>query len=69
MVAVAAPPVAVTSVSAGIEKQVLAQAAGAAAVMLASLVRVTVRRLLAWPLAATVRGLVNVWELPLVVVA
>jgi hypothetical protein len=41
VVAVAAPPVAVTPVSAGIEKYVFSHADGAAAVMLASLVKVT----------------------------
>ena len=53
-------------VSEGMEKNVLAHAAGEAAVMEASLVKVTVRGLLACPLAATVRGVVRVWELPLV---
>jgi len=68
VVAVAAPPVAVSPVSDGIEKNVLTHAAGEADVMLASLVSVTVRGLLACPLAATVRGVVSVWELPLVAV-
>ena len=66
VVAVAAPPVAVTPVSDGIEKYVLTQAAGAAAVMLASFVKVTVKGLLACPLALTVRALLRVWELSLV---
>ena len=47
----------------------LYQAAGAAVVMLASLVKVTVNGLLAWPLAATTKGEVRVWEEPLVPVA
>jgi hypothetical protein len=47
---------------------VLAHAAGAADVMEASLVSVTVSGLLAWPLAATVSGEVSVCELPLVLV-
>jgi hypothetical protein len=66
VVAVAAPPVAVSPVSDGIEKYVLTQAAGAAAVMLASFVKVTVKGLLACPLALTVRALLRVWELSLV---
>ena len=49
-------PVAVTPISDGIEKYVLAQAAGAAASMLASLVSVTTSGLLAAPLAPTVIG-------------
>ena len=47
VVTVAAPPDAVMPVNEGIEKKVLAQARGAAAVMLASLVSVTVNGLLA----------------------
>ena len=43
-----------------------AQATGAAAPMLASLVRVTASGLLACPLAPTVSGVVRVCELPLV---
>ncbi len=43
-------------------------AAGAAAVMLASLVKVTTKGLLAAPLAPTVNAVVKVCELPLVVV-
>jgi hypothetical protein len=68
VVADAAPPVAATPVRDGIEKYVLAHAAGAAVVMLASLVNVTVSGLFAWPLAATVIGVVSVWLLPLVAV-
>ena len=52
VVDVAAPPVAVTPVSDGIEKYVLTHAAGAAAVMLASLVSVTTNGLLAAPASA-----------------
>ena len=63
VVGVAAPPVAVTPVSAGMEKNVFSHAAGAVAVMLASLVRVTVR---VPPLAATVSGDVSVCDVPLV---
>ncbi len=44
------------------------QAAGAAAVMLASFVSVTVSGLFGWPLAATVSAVVKVCELPLVAV-
>ena len=54
LVTVPAPPVALTPVSDGMEKNVFSQAAGAAAVMAASLVRVTVSGLFGWPLAATV---------------
>jgi hypothetical protein len=68
-VAVAAPPVAATPVSAGIEKKELSHAAGAEVLMLASLVSVTASGLLACPLAATIRGVVSVWALPLVLVA
>jgi hypothetical protein len=65
VVAVAAPPVAVTPVNAGIEKNVWAQASGAAAVIDASLVNVTVKV----PLAATVSGVVKVCDVPDVEVA
>jgi len=44
---------------------VLTQAAGAAAVMLASLVNVTTNGLLEAPLAPTVNAVVKVCELPL----
>jgi hypothetical protein len=47
VVAVAVPPVAVTPVSDGIEKYVLAHAAGVAVVILASLVNVTTKGLFA----------------------
>jgi hypothetical protein len=47
---------------------VFSQAAGAAVVMLASFVSVTVNGLLGWPLAATVSAVVSVCEVPLVVV-
>jgi hypothetical protein len=62
VVAVAAPPVAVTPVSDGIEKYVATHAAGTARVMLASLVIVTV----SVPDAATVSADVSVCEVPLV---
>jgi len=65
---VAAPPVAVTPVNDGIEKNVLIHAAGAAVVILASFVRVTTRGLLAAPLAPTVNGVARVCEVPLVAV-
>lgn len=65
MVAVAAPPVATMPVSDGIEKYAASQAAGAAVVMEASLVMVTVRL----EAAATMRELVRLWTLPLVPVA
>jgi hypothetical protein len=68
VVAVAAPPVALTAVSDGIEKKVFSHATGAAAVMEASLVKVTVKGLFGWPEAATVRALVRVCELPLTAV-
>jgi hypothetical protein len=68
VVAVAAPPEAVTPVRAGIEKKVFSHAVGAAAVMLASLVSVTVRGLPPWPDAATVTAVVKVCELPLLAV-
>jgi hypothetical protein len=64
-VAAAAPPVAVTPVKDGIEKYVFSHAAGAAAVILASLVSVTANGLPPWPEAATVSGVVSVCELPL----
>jgi hypothetical protein len=65
VVGVAAPPVAVTPVSDGIEKYVASQAAGADAVIDASFVSVTVSE----PEAATVRADVSECELPLVPVA
>jgi hypothetical protein len=68
VVAVAAPPLAVTPVRAGIEKKVFSHADGAAAVMLASLVSVTVSGLPGWPDGATVTAVVRLCELPLVVV-
>jgi hypothetical protein len=68
VVEVAAPPVAVMAVSEGKEKKVLAHAAGDAAVIEASLVKVTASGLFAWPLAPTVKGVVRVCELPLVAV-
>lgn len=68
MVGVPGPPVALTPVRAGIEKYVASQAAGAEVVMLASLVSVTVSGLLAFPLPPTTKGVVKVWELPLVAV-
>jgi len=67
VVEVAAPPLAVTPVSEGMENQVPAHAAGAALVMEASLVMVTTKGSLAWPLAPTVTALVKVCEEPLVV--
>jgi hypothetical protein len=69
VVDVAAPPVAVTPVSDGMEKYVLAQAAGEVVPMAASLVSVTTSGLLGAPLAPTVTAVVKVWEVPLVVVA
>jgi hypothetical protein len=69
VVATAEPPLAVMPVKDGIERYALAQAAGAEAPMVASLVKVTVRGLLGAPLAATVSGVVKVWELPLTGVA
>jgi hypothetical protein len=68
VVAVAAPPEAVTPVRAGIEKKVFSHAVGAAAVMLASLVSVTVSGLPPWPDAATVTAVVKVCELPVLAV-
>jgi hypothetical protein len=47
---------------------VFSHAAGAAAVIVASLVSVTDNGLLAWPLAATVNAVVSACELPLVAV-
>jgi hypothetical protein len=64
VVEVAAPPVAVTPVKEGMEKYVLAQAAGVVVPMLASLVSVTAKGLLDWPLAPTVSGVVSVCEVP-----
>jgi len=64
VVEVAAPPVAVTPVKEGMEKYVLAQAAGVVAPMLASFVSVTAKGLLACPLAPTMTGVVSVWEVP-----
>jgi hypothetical protein len=69
VVEVAAPPVAVTPVNEGIEKYVLAQAAGVVDAMEASLVSVTTSGLLLAPLAPTVSALVNVCDVPLVEVA
>jgi hypothetical protein len=69
VVDVAAPPVAVTPVSDGMEKYVFAHAAGAADVMLASLVRVTTSGLLDAPFAPTVRADARVCELPIEEVA
>ena len=60
VVEVAAPPVAVTPVSDGMEKYVLAQAAGEVVAMLASLVKLTTSGLLAVLLAPTVAGVVSV---------
>jgi hypothetical protein len=65
VVAVAAPPVATIPVSDGIEKYAASHAAGAANVIDASLVIVTVRL----ALAPTVSAEVSVWTLPLVPVA
>ena len=53
----------------GIERYAPAQARGAETPMLASLASVTASGLLGAPLAATVSGAVNVWELPLADVA
>ena len=70
VVEVAAPPVAVIPVKAGMEKKVLAHAAGEVDDMRASPVSVTTSGLLAAPLAPTVTPPpVSVWELPLVPVA
>jgi hypothetical protein len=68
VVTVGEPSVAVTPIRDGIEKYVSSHAAGAVAVMLASLVNVTVNGLSAWPLAATVTGVVRACELPLAAV-
>ena len=62
MVETADPPVAVMPVRDGIEKYASAQANGAEAPMVASLVRVTASGLLGAPLGATVSGVVNAWE-------
>ena len=70
MVEVAAPPVAVMPVKAGMEKKVLAHAAGEVDDMRASLVSVTTSGLFAAPLAPTVTPPAGkAWGLPLVVVA
>ena len=63
------PPVVVTPVMGGIEKYVSSHEAGAVAVILASLVKVSVNGLSAWPLADTVTGVVRACGLPLVAVA
>jgi hypothetical protein len=60
VVAVAAPAEAAMPVSEGNEKYVPSHAAGAAAVIVASLVKVTVKV----PLPATVRGVANVCAVP-----
>jgi hypothetical protein len=65
-VTVAAPPVAVTPISEGIEKYVASQAAGADVVIDASFVSVTVMGLFELPDGPTVMGVVKVCELPLV---
>ena len=62
------PPVAVTPVRDGREKNVAAHAAGVVAAMLASFVNVTASGLFACPLAPTTSGVVSVCELPLVAV-
>jgi hypothetical protein len=64
VVEVPAPPVAVTAVKDGMEKKVLAQAAGVVVPMLASFVSVTANGLFACPLAPTVSAVVSVCELP-----
>ena len=69
MVDVALPPVAVTPVNDGMEKKVLAHAAGEVVDISASFVRVTTNGLFAAPLAPTVSGIASVCELPLVEVA
>ncbi len=66
---VALPPVAVTPVNDGMEKKVLAHAAGEVVDISASFVRVTTNGLFAAPLAPTVSGIASVCELPLVEVA
>lgn len=55
-------------VSDGMEKYVFSQAAGADAVIDASLVKVTVKGSLAFPMAPTTSGVVKVCALPDVVV-
>ena len=60
----AAPPIAAMPVSDGIEKNVFSQAAGAADVIEASLVSVTVKGLLALPLGPLVTALVSVGAVP-----
>jgi hypothetical protein len=69
VVTVPEPPVAVTPVSEGIEKNVFSQAAGAVVAILASLVSVTVSGLFELPLAPTTRAVVRECELPEVPVA
>jgi hypothetical protein len=69
VVDVADPPLAVTPVNDGMEKYVLAQAAGVVDAIEASFVRVTTSGLLLAPLAPTVNALVKVCEVPLVLVA
>jgi hypothetical protein len=64
VVDVAEPPVAVTPVNEGIEKNAFSHAAGAPTVMLPSFVKVTTRGLLDAPLEPTVSGEVGVCELP-----
>jgi hypothetical protein len=68
VVAAAAPPVVVMPVNDGMEKYVVAQAAGEAVVMDASLVNVTTSGLFDCPLPATVKADVKVCDEPLVVV-
>lgn len=62
MVGVAAPPVATMPVSDGMEKYAASHAAGAAVVIDASLVSVTVRL----EFAAIVKGVAKAWIEPLV---
>jgi hypothetical protein len=69
VVETADPPVAVMPVRDGIEKYASAQANGAEAPMVASLVRVTASGLSGAPLARTVSGVVSAWDLPLTDVA
>lgn len=69
VVETADPPVAVMPVSDGMEREAFAQANGAEAPMVASLVRVTANGLFGVPLAPTVSGAVNVCELPFTDVA
>jgi hypothetical protein len=66
VVEVAAPPVAVTPINAGIEKYEFSQADGDAVPMLPSFVMVTTRGLFACPLAPTVSVDVRVCDDPLV---